>query len=532
MTEESADSPEQLGPFRLVRLLGKGGMGTVYEGVHEKTDARVAVKVMAEQVGRSYRERFAKEIEVLKSLSHDNIVSLTGYGEQDGQLFFTMELIDGPSLQDELNRGRKFSWQEAVAIGIDVCNALKHAHDRGIVHRDLKPANLLLNGDQQVKLADFGIARIYGANQQTAIGAVIGTADYMAPEQAQGHPATIRSDLYSLGSVMYALLAERPPFKAASRTGVLHQLIHDAPKPVRRFAPGVPRELEWILDELLEKDPQRRVATALALSNQLKALQHALTRESADDDDSFEEGPLDDTDGGFTVDGDEASPTGTIEVDSRYWKETVAAEDSTTRLGTEVDDSARTHFTTLDEERRGRQQAVESPLHRRELWSKLATTLCLVAALLGLVWLVLYMLRPPSANRLFTTIEAAAREKDPDALGNARQAMSDFIRRFPTDPRVEQVVSWQLDYVYYRLWRDLERESRRLGGPEYLPPLERDFVLARRLVETNPAGAAAALNRLVEAAQSEPPPPGKARECVVAAKHLLAQLDAASRAGE
>ncbi len=204
-----------LGPYEIEKPLGKGGMGSVYAAIDSQTGQRVAIKALAPQLAMAegFRERFEAEIESLKTLRHDGIVRLYGYGEQDGVLFYSMELVDGISLEDELKAGRRFNWREVTNIAIQLSLALKHAHDHGIIHRDIKPANILLSGEEQVKLADFGIARLFGTTSLTTAGGVLGTADYMSPEQADGRPVTARCDQYSLGGVMYALLAGRPPFR-------------------------------------------------------------------------------------------------------------------------------------------------------------------------------------------------------------------------------------------------------------------------------------------------------------------------------
>ena len=167
-------------------------------------------------------------------------------------------------------------------IGIAVAQALKHAHDRGIIHRDLKPANLLIDEQDHIKLTDFGIAKLYGGTNVTAEGGVLGTADYMAPEQADGKQVTSRCDLYALGSVLYALLTGRPPFGGKTIVQVITALKNDKPIPVRRLAPDTPEEFENIIVQLLEKDPQKRIPTALALANRLKAMEHALSLETRD----------------------------------------------------------------------------------------------------------------------------------------------------------------------------------------------------------------------------------------------------------
>src|SRR3954468_6202297 len=240
---------EKLGPYKLERLLGRGGMGAVYVGRHESTGDRAAVKLLSGHLAEdpTFRERFHQEIETLKRLLHPNIVQLHGYGEEDGQLYYVMELVEGRSLQDELLAGRRFEWREVTRLGIAIAHALKHAHDRGIIHRDLKPANLLIDAQEHIKLADFGIAKLYGGANVTAEGGMLGTADYMAPEQASGKPVSSRCDLYSLGSVLYALLTGKPPFAADTMVEVIAALQSETAVSVRRMAPDTPEELDNII---------------------------------------------------------------------------------------------------------------------------------------------------------------------------------------------------------------------------------------------------------------------------------------------
>ncbi|ADB18547.1 serine/threonine protein kinase [Pirellula staleyi DSM 6068] len=273
---------EKLGPFRLEKMLGRGGMGAVYVGRHIESEERVAVKVLVPMLAddEPFRERFKGEVEALKKLLHPNIVRLQGYGEDEGHLYYVMELVEGKSLQEELSAGRRFNWREVTRIGVEIARALKHAHDRGIVHRDLKPANLMLDKSDQVKLTDFGIAKLYGNTSMTSDGSVMGTADYMAPEQAEGKNTTSRCDLYSLGSVLHALLCGKPPFHGRSLPEVLERLRKEPPIPIRRLAPDTPEELESIILQLLEKDPSKRIPTAVAVANRLKAMEHALSLET------------------------------------------------------------------------------------------------------------------------------------------------------------------------------------------------------------------------------------------------------------
>lgn len=271
----------QLGPYRIVRRLGRGGMGVVFEAVHGETGEPAAVKILSLSLANEsdFRSRFELEIEALRKLRHPNIVRLLGFGEQDGVLFYVMELIRGKSLEEELRSGRRFTWQETAEIGIQICRALKHAHDRGIIHRDLKPANLMIAEDGAVKLSDFGIAKLFGTQGQTGAGSVLGTIEYMAPEQADALPVGPKADLYSLGAVMYALLAGRPPFKVRSFAEMLQLHRHAVPDSVRLYAPQVPEELDRIVLELLAKDPNRRIATASLVGRRLQAMLHALARE-------------------------------------------------------------------------------------------------------------------------------------------------------------------------------------------------------------------------------------------------------------
>jgi serine/threonine protein kinase len=271
---------EYLGPYKVERTLGRGGMGTVYKGIHAQSGEAVAIKVIATGIANNmrFRRRFAAEVETLKRLKHPHIVQLVGYGEEQGLLFYSMEYVDGHSLHDHLRQHSRLPWSEVIQIGIETTAALKHAHDIGIIHRDLKPANLMLNKVGRIKLTDFGIAKLFGSTDMTAAGSVIGTADYMPPEQAEGKAVTIRSDLYSLGGVLYALLAGKAPFGGKSVPEVLYSVRYNSVPDLRERVPDVPRELAELIHQLLEKDPGQRPPTALVVGNRLKSLQQGLKR--------------------------------------------------------------------------------------------------------------------------------------------------------------------------------------------------------------------------------------------------------------
>jgi serine/threonine protein kinase len=278
-------TPTQLGPYTIQSRLGRGGMGAVYEAVDTTSGDTVAVKVLASHLADDpgVRSRFEAEIEALKNLRHPGIVRLLAFGEQDDQPFFAMELVRGKSLEQILRAGRRFTWRETVAMAIEITRALKVAHDNGIVHRDLKPANLLVAdlpaGTEPVadrvtvKLADFGIAKLFGGVGHTALGHVVGTAEYMAPEQAAGRPIDHRADLYALGLVMYAMLTGSPPFRGTQLTEVIDKQRRATAPRVASLVADVPAELDELVARLLSKEPAQRPASALALGRLLMAIE-------------------------------------------------------------------------------------------------------------------------------------------------------------------------------------------------------------------------------------------------------------------
>jgi len=269
---------ERLGPYHIDRLLGRGGMGAVYAGTNEITGEHAAVKMLSIAFASEthFRDRFESEIETLKKLQHENIVQLLAWGEHEGHLYYAMDLVEGSSLFDELRTGRRFTPWEVISIARGICAGLRHAHDRGVIHRDIKPANLMLTSSQQIKITDFGIAKLFGGQSLTSDGGVIGTADYMAPEQAKGVSISARSDLYSVGSVMYALLCGKPPFASNSLPKVLHSLQYDPAPKLEVNAPQTPPALAKLIHRLLEKDPSARIATALAVSRRLDEIEEEM----------------------------------------------------------------------------------------------------------------------------------------------------------------------------------------------------------------------------------------------------------------
>lgn len=270
--------PEKLGPFRIGRVLGRGGMGAVYEGIHEETGESAAVKVLLANLeeDEELRYRFEAEIETLKRLRHPNIVRLFGFGEEQGMLYYVMEMVDGPSLHQEIKRKRLFQWHEAAKIGLEICFALKHAHDRGITHRDIKPANVLLERHGSIKLSDYGIAHFFGGQRLTEINSVVGTLEFMSPEQALANPVGPRSDLYSLGAVLYVLLVGKPPFSARNLSEILRKHQRNVVESIRATRLDVPDEMELIIFDLMKIRPEDRPQNAYLVAKRFQSLLQAL----------------------------------------------------------------------------------------------------------------------------------------------------------------------------------------------------------------------------------------------------------------
>jgi eukaryotic-like serine/threonine-protein kinase len=516
---------EQLGPYKIEGILGRGGMGAVYAGVNEEAGTRAALKILSPTLAddAGFRERFKAEIETLKKLRHPNIVQLYGYGEHDGHLFYAMELVEGRNLQDELQSGRKFDWREVCRIGIAICQGLKHAHDVGVIHRDLKPANLLITPDGVIKLSDFGIAKLYGISHLTADGGVLGTADYMAPEQADGRPVTTRCDLYSLGSVLYALLARRPPFAAASLPEVLHALKYDEAPPVRRFAPQTPRELESILAELLRKDPQQRIATPLVLSNRLKAMLHALPEEEEAEEDEFE------------LRMEEPSPTplsqqttlGSSQV--RPHPEDVSFAPTPTRAMTAAlppPSAAATapstrHFTVVEDQKSAGREGLPPIDDGTPWWAAVAAALLLISVVGGLGW---YLTRPATADALYARIEAVAAEDDPAAFANVEAQISEFLSSHSGDPRYETVRAYEQELHLHRLQRRLDSPLRSLRVKETKSPVEQALLESIAWERTSPEKAVARLEAIIQVYGSDTSATPTQQHYVELARRELAAL--------
>ena len=271
---DEPELPDRIGPYDILRKIGSGGMGTVYLGRHIETQLEAAVKVLPSSMAREPGtvDRFEREIGAMRQLTGAHIVELfeSGHDEPTDQMYFAMEYVEGETLTDCIRANRRLPWEQSVDIAIQICSALKTAHATGVVHRDLKPSNLLIGDDGIVKLTDFGVAQVFAAQRLTVTGGIIGTAEYMSPEQAQGRRCTRTSDLYSLGAVLYAMVTGRPPFTGKNAVDIIQK--HSTARFDRPslYAPDVPRILEDVICKLLEKDPEDRYSDAHVVSLRLK----------------------------------------------------------------------------------------------------------------------------------------------------------------------------------------------------------------------------------------------------------------------
>jgi len=269
--------PQKLGPYLVEDILGRGGMGTVYRAADPVTGERVAVKILAPDLADdlAFLERFQEEVQTLLQLKHPNIVQLLSFGKQDDVFYFAMELVEGKSLYAMQKAGYRFNCIEVIEIGIQVCEGLQHSHNLGVVHRDLKPGNIIRGQDGQIKLADFGIAKRFGGQQLTMAG-VLGTAEFMSPEQARGKPATIQSDLYSFGAVLFALLTGKPPFEGPVPQKILEKVVKERPPSLTDLVGDVPASLAALVDKLLKKKPENRFRSARSVASRLAEILEAM----------------------------------------------------------------------------------------------------------------------------------------------------------------------------------------------------------------------------------------------------------------
>ncbi len=261
---------DRIGKYSIVGEIGRGGMGVVYRGVDPYIGRTVAIKtIRLDTLGRERgREdalkRFLREAQAAGNLSHPNIVTIYDVGEHEGLIYIAMEHIEGSSLESLLEAGRAFTLEEIAGLFSQLASALDYAHGRGIIHRDIKPANILVGPDLKVSIVDFGIART-AASTMTQTGMLMGTPRYMSPEQIGGRRIDHRSDVFSLGAILYELLARRNPFEGDSITTVIYKIMHADLEPLSAFNKDLPPGLEEVVARALARDPEERYRSGAEL---------------------------------------------------------------------------------------------------------------------------------------------------------------------------------------------------------------------------------------------------------------------------
>jgi serine/threonine protein kinase len=263
----------RLGGYEVVGIVGMGGMGVVLKAFDPPLNRYVAIKILSPHLGSSgaARKRFARESQAAAAVVHDNVIEIYGVSHANGLPYLVMPYVRGPSLERRLEEEGPLSVLEILRIGMQAAAGLATAHAQGLVHRDVKPANILLaDGVERVKLTDFGLARAADDASLTKTGIIAGTPQYMSPEQAKGEPLDERSDLFSLGSVLYAMCTGRPPFRAETTYGILRRVTDEEPRAIREINPEIPDWLERVVAKLLSKSPIDRFRSAAEVHDLLE----------------------------------------------------------------------------------------------------------------------------------------------------------------------------------------------------------------------------------------------------------------------
>ena len=264
--------------YKILKKLGSGGMGTVYKAQDTKLERYVALKFLPPHLSQAEDEkkRFVHEAKAASALDHPNICNIFEIDEtEDGQMFIAMACYEGESLKDKIERG-PLSIEEAIDFTIQIAQGLKKAHSKEIVHRDIKPANVLITEDSQVKIVDFGLAKLVGKTMLTKEGTTLGTVAYMSPEQTQGTNVDHRTDIWALGVILYEMLTGERPFKGDYEQAVIYSIMNEEPKPVTKVNSDVPSDLEQIINNALKKDPVSRYSSAAAMLKALKGYQDSI----------------------------------------------------------------------------------------------------------------------------------------------------------------------------------------------------------------------------------------------------------------
>ncbi len=400
-----------LGPFKIDKELGSGAMGSVFRGVYTKTGQKVAIKVMAPGLTSNEQSvrRFEREISILKQLNHPNIVRYFGTGKdpQTGSRWYAMEYVEGDALDKVMSRRGRMTWEEIVALGLQLCGALQHAHEKGVIHRDLKPSNLMILRDGTLKLADFGIAKGLDLSGLTETNCTVGTAAYMSPEQCQGHPITHKSDLYSMGVVFYELVTGKKPFIRDNPMDMFMAHVKDTAERPSRLVLDIPVWLDNLICQLLEKKPEHRPYDAATVANALASIQEKV----------------------------EAQQSAGVVAAKQRRIDRLANQSSMP-----IDETDREMARTLIGKKKGKKKKVA--FYQTGWFVGLG-----VAALLAGLGLVLWLLLgPPAPDKLYSSAEKLMASKNPTdwekaSEGPIKTYLDNYANR--PGPQTEQIDKWE-----------------------------------------------------------------------------------------
>jgi eukaryotic-like serine/threonine-protein kinase len=251
------------GRYEILDKLGEGAMGVVYRARDPALNRVVALKMLSAELGgeEEIHQRFQREAEAIGRLSHPTIVTVYDLGQAEGQLYMAMELLEGDDLRKLMERRVDIPLPDRVRIMLQIAEGLSYAHSRDVVHRDVKPANLIVTTRGRIKILDFGLARVASQSNITRRGVILGTPDYMSPEQAMGRSVTHRSDQFAAGAVFYEFLTGSKPFRGKTLHSVLYQILSEEPEPMLTLNPGLPARLAAVVHGMMRKDPERRFAS-------------------------------------------------------------------------------------------------------------------------------------------------------------------------------------------------------------------------------------------------------------------------------
>jgi serine/threonine-protein kinase len=419
---------EKLGSYRIESVIGSGAMGVVYRGTNEKNGRIAAVKVVNTEYaqGSKIRDRFDREAEILQQFRHPSIVRFLAVGRYRGTSYIAMEFIEGVTLEAQITERGNIPWRKVVDLGIQICEALQYAHERGVVHRDLKPSNLMITADGKIKLTDFGIAKDLDATALTATDRTLGTAAYMSPEQIRGRPpVSHKTDLYALGIVFYQMLTGKPPFEGGTPVVLMHSHLNEPPPRPSTKIHEIPKVLDELIVNLMAKAPADRPFDAEAVRANLTELRDKAER---------------------------GAPIGMVfpSAQSRSGKPSRAVAANSSAAASSAEPSRKkSRKTGAGANSPGRDGTGSG---ERFAWlnrSSLETGL-LVLALLLIGGFIVYWVYPPSAGYLYgqaETLMASTRR------GDWQTALEEYLnpldKRFPKHPYGEQTRKWRDKILLY-----------------------------------------------------------------------------------